>query len=320
MRSLPLLALAPLLVAVVAAATPALAERPARRSARDDADVSRLHKPRPPRAGSARRTRIWRPPRQLPSTLRPPRQLVRVPARHRVVRPLPSPAPEAAACRCARLTSSVSIETTTTVSVAPAATAEVIKNLAPPPTSAPVATFFDVPVYAAQAGVVFVLDRSGSMNESTRSPHEDNPMGRSFSHESKIVRAKAELGRALDGLPDGTRTNVIFFNHDTRAFRDAPIALDGGARRQLAWTVAQTGADGRTDLAGALERALAMRPAQIVVLSDGMNNQGARPVIDVVERYQKQRTRIDAVGLGHEHDRELLTRVAGQTGSVYRQE
>ncbi len=62
------------------------------------------------------------------------------------------------------------------------------------------------------------------------------------------------------------------------------------------------------------------RSAQIVVLSDGMNNQGARPVIDVVERYQKQRTRIDAVGLGHEHDRELLTRVAGQTGSVYRQE
>jgi hypothetical protein len=143
---------------------------------------------------------------------------------------------------------------TTTVSVgvsaprAPIATASTTVVLAPPPESEPVSTFFDAPVFAAPAGVVFVLDRSGSMNDALRSPHETRPMGRSFRHASKLQRAKQELLAALADLPDGTRVNVVFFSGSSRAFRADPITLDALSRRGLDATVAHTVAGGRTDL------------------------------------------------------------------------
>src|SRR5690606_20542025 len=113
--------------------------------------------------------------------------------------------------------------------------------------------FFHLPAVAD--GVVFVLDVSGSMGK-----------------DGKWERARAEVARAIEPMPDRVRFQVIFF-------RDAPVAVfDGLVRatrankaRALRALEAQRPLDVATTAIGrALDEALAYAQADtIYFVSDG---------------------------------------------------
>lgn len=131
--------------------------------------------------------------------------------------------------------------------------------------------------------VVFVIDTSGSMEGES------------------IVQAREALTLALARLRAADRFNVIAFNHETRAlFDDAVDATSANVARASRW-VAGLRADGGTEIAPALKRALDDghedgRLRQVVFLTDGAV--GNEQELFTAIRRRLGDTRLFTVGIG----------------------
>ena len=104
--------------------------------------------------------------------------------------------------------------------------------------------------------VIFIIDTSGSMSGGS------------------IVQATAALDLAIDRLKDGDRFNVIEFNSYTAALFPMPVEASPANRAQARRYVAHLTADGGTEMAPALRRALVGKAPQgylrqVVFLTDG---------------------------------------------------
>jgi Ca-activated chloride channel homolog len=104
--------------------------------------------------------------------------------------------------------------------------------------------------------VIFVIDTSGSMAGGS------------------IAQARAALDLAIDRLKDGDRFNVIQFNSYTAALFPMAVAASPANRAQARQYVAHLTAEGGTEMAPALRRALVGKAPQgylrqVVFLTDG---------------------------------------------------
>ena len=131
--------------------------------------------------------------------------------------------------------------------------------------------------------------------------------------------AQAELIDALDRLPEGTRMNVIFFADGVEAFAPRLVPLMNAEREQLIAYVESTSARGSTALVPAMRLAMMLQARRIVLLSDGQGNVGgidAELLRDAREAIRGG-VRIDTIGLGSGHDRQLLGTLATESGGLY---
>lgn len=202
-------------------------------------------------------------------------------------------------------------------------------HVTPPPAPAPpvaledteTVEFFGVPLDGVQ-DVVFVLDRSGSMDEPATGRIAEigaTPEGPPPAPPRKIDVAQSELVDALERLPAGTRMNVLFFSSDLEAFSPTMVALEDSGREALVSFVRETVPSGSTALAPAMRSAFLMNAHRVVLLSDGLGNVGggAGDVLRDAREAMRGGVRIDTIGLGRAQDAALLEALARESGGLY---
>jgi hypothetical protein len=210
--------------------------------------------------------------------------------------------------------------------------------------NAPVVEFFGIPLEGA-ADVVFVLDCSESMESLARGriadialaadptmpppapdpavsdPSVAPPAAPAPVHFAprKIDVAKQELVEALERLPEGTATNVLFFNNDVDGYAPSLVSFQAASRAALIAFVNESVPEGRTALVPAMRAAFLMNARRIVLLSDGIGNVGggSAVLLDDAREAIRGGVRIDAIGLGADQDVELLSRLAAESGGLY---
>ena len=135
--------------------------------------------------------------------------------------------------------------------------------------------------------VVYVLDISGSMS-------------------SRIDRVEMEVRRALRGLRPGETFNIVAFSDEVRTFDTsmAPAAPDLVRKASAYLDTLEVG--GKTNLEGAMAKALSLPGVnEVVLLTDGVptNEDGPYPkeefprIAREINRFNRQRARISAVGM-----------------------
>jgi Mg-chelatase subunit ChlD len=136
-------------------------------------------------------------------------------------------------------------------------------------------TFYNLRIVSHR--VIFIIDVSGSMNEPTRSASFGRP------GEARIEVAKRELLKCIDALDKDALFNLVVFSGGVDRWLDDGVAESKSAERAAAKSfVSRLGADGGTNLYGALATAFADPDVDtIYVLSDGEPSVG--DVIDPAE-------------------------------------
>jgi Ca-activated chloride channel homolog len=134
---------------------------------------------------------------------------------------------------------------------------------------------------------------------------------------TKLEQAKEALNQALGTLGSKDRFRVIAFSSQVRRFRDGfvPATRDNlTAAREF---VDGLGADGGTNIAGALEAALdtpsnGERLSMVIFMTDGLPSIGEQAPDRIAEQAAGRigRTRVFTVGIGHDVNTYLLDRLA----------
>ena len=164
--------------------------------------------------------------------------------------------------------------------------------------------FFGIPVRGRR--VLFVLDCSGSM-----AGHMSRSGLSAFDRSiTRLRRAKQELLKAVEALPEEVEFNVICFSHDARAWRARPRKATPKRKAALARYLKAVVADGGTDLLLGLKRGLENRvhlmqsmdrPSvdEVFVLSDGYPSRRPSFILEKVSEWNIGRVvRINTIFLG----------------------
>jgi Ca-activated chloride channel homolog len=141
---------------------------------------------------------------------------------------------------------------------------------------------------------------------------------------TKLEQAKAALQQSLGTLGQSDRFRVIAFSSAVRRFREGLVPATRENLASAREFIDGLGADGGTNIAGALEAALdtpgdGERLAIIVFLTDGIPSVGEQAPDRIAEQAGARigRTRIFPVGVGHDVNTYLLDRLASRgRGSV----
>ena len=150
---------------------------------------------------------------------------------------------------------------------------------------------------------LFVLDVSGSMAD-----------------ESKLAISRNCIEAFIDKLAGEDRFEVITFNmRPTMLFRKLTGA-DAAAKKKASDFLASQSAGGGTVLRGALQTAYKYRdvdrPLNVVVLSDGMTEQGSRAQLLEAIASRPSNIKVFCVGVGNDVNRPLLTQIARDAGGL----
>ena len=139
------------------------------------------------------------------------------------------------------------------------------------------------PVNAVPRELVLVLDQSGSMQGAS------------------MQQAKAAIDAALAALRPSDRFNVLRFNNESEALFAQSVKADPTQVALARHWVAGLSANGGTEMAGALQRALGLQPAdgylrQVVLVTDAAVGAEQR-LLALIER-QRGEARLFTVGIG----------------------
>jgi Ca-activated chloride channel family protein len=150
---------------------------------------------------------------------------------------------------------------------------------------------------------VFLLDVSGSMDE-----------------DGKLDLSRGSLAAFIQALGPQDRFEVLTFNAAAQElFKSLKPAAEPSKTATAAFLDSQS-ARGGTVLEPALRAAYrykdADRPLNVVVLSDGMTDQGERATLLHLIRERPAGTRVFAIGVGNEVDRALLEQLAEDAGGL----
>lgn len=165
----------------------------------------------------------------------------------------------------------------------------------------------------------FAADEGGPEGFAELGPEEQAEAPEPPPPPSKIAVAHRELVEALEGLPAGTRLNVLYFNDELEAFAATLFPLEDQSRAELIDFVTRTEPTGATALGPAMRTAFLMNARRIVLLSDGLGNigGGASHVLRDAREAMRGGVRIDTVGLGYGQDYDLLRSLADESGGLY---
>jgi Ca-activated chloride channel family protein len=151
--------------------------------------------------------------------------------------------------------------------------------------------------------VLFVLDTSGSMRG------------------EKMEQARAAIDHCVSQLKSGDRFNIVTFGSEVQSFREAPVASTKETIAAAQEYVEALIARGRTNISGALEKALADktasgRPRIMIFLTDGTPTEGElvpEKILQRVKQANASGTRIFVMGVGHDVNAHLLDKLAELT-------
>jgi HEAT repeat protein len=176
--------------------------------------------------------------------------------------------------------------------------------------------------------LIYVLDVSGSMLLEDRTGSTGGPGG------SKIDRAKRELKASITALPEDAHFTIIVYADGLRLWKQKLTPGDKGTKGEALKWVDELRAIGATNVFDALEKAfeLAGRGATdkrynlaadtILFMSDGHPNRGRivdpRAIIAEISRMNEhKKVTIHTIGVGDDHDVELMKRIARMNGGTY---
>jgi len=151
--------------------------------------------------------------------------------------------------------------------------------------------------------IVYIVDRSGSMTDS-------------------LVYVKYELKRSIGELPDAKEFHVIFYS--TGPAQEMPMRRLVPAsehNKELAFEfIDSIVADGQTDPSKALEKAFAVKPDMVYLLTDGEFD---RQIIDLVKRLNVGgKVTVHTIGFLYTMpgtaSEEILKTIASQNGGNYK--
>jgi len=156
---------------------------------------------------------------------------------------------------------------------------------------------------AIEKDVIFVLDTSGSMRG------------------EKIEQARAAIEYCLEQLNHGDRFNIVTFGTEVDGFRDGPVARSEKVVREARDYIEEIVARGRTNISGALAKALAGKPDRgrpriTIFLTDGTPTAGElvpEKIVEAVKKVKPCPTRIFVMGVGHDVNAHLLDKLAEAT-------
>jgi Ca-activated chloride channel homolog len=138
---------------------------------------------------------------------------------------------------------------------------------------------------------------------------------------TKLEQAKAALNQALGTLSPKDRFRVIAFSSQVRRFRDGFVAASRANLTDAREFVDELGADGGTNIAGALDAALDApadadneRLSLVVFMTDGVPSIGEQAPDKIAEQAAGRigRTRMFTIGIGHDVNTYLLDRLASR--------
>jgi Ca-activated chloride channel homolog len=134
---------------------------------------------------------------------------------------------------------------------------------------------------------------------------------------TKLEQAKAALEQALGTLAPSDRFRVIAFSSAVRRFRDGFVPADRQNLADAREFIDGLGAEGGTNIAGALEAALESRTdperlAMVLFVTDGLPSVGEQAPDRIADQAAGHigRTRIFTVGIGHDVNTYLLDALA----------
>jgi Ca-activated chloride channel family protein len=150
---------------------------------------------------------------------------------------------------------------------------------------------------------LFLLDVSGSM-----------------AHDGKLAISQQSLAAFIDALDDKDRFEVMSFNvQPYTAFGNLQQAAQTAKSRAHAFLASQA-AKGGTVLAPALNTAYQYgepdRPLNVIILSDGMTEQGERRELVNLIQQRPRHARVFCIGIGNEVNRPLLEQMAAESGGL----
>jgi len=148
-------------------------------------------------------------------------------------------------------------------------------------------------------GIVYVIDRSGSMTCS-------------------LDYVKSELKRAIGELSEDDEFDVIFYSSGPPVEMPTRRLVNATERnKQLAFQfIDGVIAQGETDPAGAIERAFAVKPDIIYILTDGEFD---RAIVALVKRLNADaKVTVHTIGFLYREGEPILKQIADQNGGRYR--
>lgn len=150
--------------------------------------------------------------------------------------------------------------------------------------------------------VVFVVDRSGSMNEG-----------------GKMAQARKALARFVETLTDKDRFDIVSFATEAAAYEKAPVDVTPERRRRTAAYIETLRAGGGTNVEDALRLALELpwrddATRIILLISDGTPTLGERDPEKIAALAAGKGVRVFAFGVGSDVNTQLLDRLAAVSG------
>ena len=148
-------------------------------------------------------------------------------------------------------------------------------------------------------GIVYVIDRSGSMTCS-------------------LDYVKSELKRSIGELSEDDEFDVIFYSSGPPVEMPTRRLVNATERnKQLAFQfIDGVIAQGETDPAGAIERAFAVKPDIIYILTDGEFD---RAIVALVKRLNADaKVTVHTIGFLYREGEPILKQIADQNGGRYR--
>ena len=197
------------------------------------------------------------------------------------------------------------------------------------------ATFFRVPIRSKN--LLLAIDYSGSMTEECRIADERMNEAREDLGlpETRLGYARTEAIRAIRALPDGALFNVVLYGTDATSLSKRPLKASKSTRRRAEKWILKQKTRGLTNIWDALRLSFGDHlkdgsgrgrfetlPDTIVFLTDGTPTQGRFQTADTLTQLTGMWNRaagtvIHCVGIGKEHDKDLLRGLAKEANGFY---
>lgn len=196
-------------------------------------------------------------------------------------------------------------------------------------------TFYGIPV--TEKKIIFVLDRSASMEVPSEWEFADFPVAEGKKANSRLDVEKFQFKNVLQNLPDGKYFTVVMFNHEVKddyVFSKELVELNQKNRENAIIFVDSWKPESGTNLYAPLEKAFSYSDVEaIFLLTDGFPSVGITDhdqFLVKIKELNKNNVKINTIGTftlvggegtsvyeDKEKGKKLLAALAEQTGGVF---